>query len=59
MTIANTYKYCNITRFDISADITPVNPLEDKFLNAITFHNNLINRYFINKLPSHKAYMKE
>ena len=43
MTIANTYKDCNIMRFDISADITPVNPLEDKFLIAITFHNNLIN----------------
>ena len=31
-----TYKYCNITRVEILVDITPVNPLEDKFLIELT-----------------------
>ena len=31
-----TYKYCNITRVEILVDITPVNPLEDKFLIEFT-----------------------
>jgi len=27
-----THKYCNIESFDMEDDISPVNPLEDKFL---------------------------
>jgi hypothetical protein len=37
MRMVNTYKYCNIWRFDISTVISPVNPLEDKFLIILTF----------------------
>ncbi len=37
MRMVNTYKYCNIRRFDISTVISPVNPLEDKFLIILTF----------------------
>jgi len=29
-----TDKYCNIVSFDMEDDISPVNPLEDKFLVA-------------------------
>jgi hypothetical protein len=32
----DTYKYCNITRFDMSADICPISPLEDKFLSNLS-----------------------
>ena len=31
-----THKYCNIVSFDMEDDISPVNPLEDKFLVAFS-----------------------
>jgi len=33
-----TDKYCNIVSFDMEDDISPVNPVEDKFL--VAFPNN-------------------